>query len=344
MVESLHRGAFRAPGKMFWIGEYSVLFGGPALVAAVDRYALAEYRTHPPRANGTLRVESSHSATPFYWRSGSAAPHAHDDWSLVRSVLHTLLNELPGFEVPHGVISLDSGALQSDTKLGLGSSGAIAVLTVAALTACHPIPRDQVEKLALKAHHHFQGRAGSGGDVIASTRGGLTRLQDQSRDAVRVPSSLFCGALYTGVSASTPALVSKMKAAAELDEHVRALLDDLAAISNRAILSLRSGLIGEWMACVREFHAAEAELTRAATVGIVTKEVQACVDLAARFGCSAKASGAGGGDVVVVFADAPDALQSLKSASDAAGFPFIDLHLDHDGLMPVQLRESLPEP
>lgn len=354
MKKSLHSGALRAPGKMFWIGEYSVLFGGPALVAAVDRYAVAQYRTQPSRDGDDLRIQSTHAQTPFIWNSDSAyssdasssggsSAGPESEWSLVRSVLHTLHTELPDFQTPGGFISLDSSALQSDSKLGLGSSGAIAVLATAALTACVPISREEIESLALLAHHHFQGRTGSGGDVIASARGGLTRIQGEGRIPVSIPSSLSYGALYTGVSASTPVLVSRMKVAAERNVNVRELIDNLATISNRAILSLQAARTDSWLACVREFHATEVELTKIADVDIVTDEVQACVDLAARFGCAAKASGAGGGDVVVVFADSPESLRRTKAASEDAGVAFIDLRLDQNGLMPLQLEESLPE-
>ena len=51
----------RAPGKLVLSGAYSVLEGAPALVAAVDRYALAD-DAREPELVGDLRVTSARAA------------------------------------------------------------------------------------------------------------------------------------------------------------------------------------------------------------------------------------------------------------------------------------------
>ena len=62
----MNGGTARAPGKLFVTGEYAVLEGAPALVAAVDRYA----RVSVLPGNGPGVVVESHAlkSAPWYRR------------------------------------------------------------------------------------------------------------------------------------------------------------------------------------------------------------------------------------------------------------------------------------
>lgn len=127
----------RAPGKLVLSGAYSVLTGAPALVVAVDRYALAD----SARAASFLTPEVQAAL-------GDRAP--------------------PWFDA--------SELRDGDKKLGLGSSAAILVASLAALElATDPALSDdalcaRVYERALVAHRAAQG-GGSGVDVAASQRG-----------------------------------------------------------------------------------------------------------------------------------------------------------------------------
>lgn len=102
-----------APGKLVLIGEYGVLRGGPALVAAVDRRA--EVSLEPGAAG--IRVTAPQlglEGTPV-----EADPR-----------LRLAAACLDGFS---GEVCIDTGALHQDGhKLGLGSSAAVCVALCAA--------------------------------------------------------------------------------------------------------------------------------------------------------------------------------------------------------------------
>lgn len=129
----------RAPGKLVLSGAYAVLDGAPAIVAAVDRYVTAD---------ATRRADF---ITPE-----------------VRAALGGTA-EVPWF---------DAGALREQgEKLGLGSSAAILVASLAARALLEHGPLDDFELIeqvfepALRAHALAQG-GGSGVDVAAAAFGG----------------------------------------------------------------------------------------------------------------------------------------------------------------------------
>jgi phosphomevalonate kinase len=161
-----------APGKLVLSGAYSVLEGAPALVTAVDRYVCCD--AAQPASIATPEVLAA--------LSGAAAP------------------------------AFDASALRSGgRKLGLGSSAAI---LVASLAAADPraFPSDQelrqaIFEPALAAHRHAQG-GGSGIDVAASTWGGTLLARrgadgDLELEPLRLPAALVLEAWASEAAAST---------------------------------------------------------------------------------------------------------------------------------------------
>src|SRR4249920_3072469 len=99
--------AVSAPGKLFLIGEYAVLHGYHAVVAAVDRRVTGRFV--PEAAPATPLVENVVEAVRAYLVEDGASP-------------------------PAGAPVLDSRALSSNAgKLGLGSSAAVAAAGVGAM-------------------------------------------------------------------------------------------------------------------------------------------------------------------------------------------------------------------
>jgi phosphomevalonate kinase len=120
-----------APGKLILTGEYAVLDGAPALVAAIDRRVLARRHTGPLGSSPFLVAVADAIAR----RRGADDPAAKAAMEIV----------------------VDSSALYDDaTKLGLGSSAAVTVAATAlALAAGHEPPvidREEVLAIALAAH------------------------------------------------------------------------------------------------------------------------------------------------------------------------------------------------
>src|SRR5690606_18277316 len=143
----------RAPGKVVLSGAYAVLEGAPCIVTAVDRYVTAD----------SQRV-ATHVADEV-----AAAMEAPFPWVDV--------SQLRG----------------NGRKLGLGSSAAIVVASLAARHPewlANPAGREQLYERALLAHRTAQG-GGSGVDVAAAVFGGsLNYMYDPKRVGAAVAVNL----------------------------------------------------------------------------------------------------------------------------------------------------------
>jgi phosphomevalonate kinase len=259
----------RAPGKVVLSGAYAVLEGAPAVVSAVSRYVTCD--SELPAERVTPEVRAALPAGPF-----------------------------PAF---------DASALRDgEHKLGLGSSAAILVASLAAVLGSRhrdaAALRGAIEGPALAAHRLAQG-GGSGIDVAASTRGGTLIATRWAADVleltpVALPPALRVEAWASGVSASTPELlraVGRFREARprEYDE----LMAALTAAASRAAAALSaadaSTFIGE-LSIQREVLS---RLGSAANVPIVTPEVRQLAEWARSRGAAVLPSGAGGGDIVL---------------------------------------------
>ncbi len=209
--------AARAPGKLFVSGEYVVLMGAPAVIAAVDRHA--EVRVTRSEKAGPLVVRSLAEGTSW------EAPVARNempggDAGAVLAALHAVAERA---EVPAHLgaeVVVDSRPfLVGERKLGLGRSSATLVAAVAAFLATRGRPtREGILERALAANALFQEGRGSGADLAAAVHGGVVEvcrqdagLRVQSR---ALPRGVHLVAGWTGESAPTGLLLARFAAAA----------------------------------------------------------------------------------------------------------------------------------
>ena len=262
-----------APGKLVLSGAYSVLEGAPAIVTAVDRYVYAD----------------------------SSRP--------ARIVTPEVRAALPDAEAP----DFEASALRDDgRKLGLGSSAAILVASLAAADARHfgteQELRQSVFAGALTAHRQAQG-GGSGVDVAASTWGG-TLIAARSPtgglqlEAAELPSGLVVEAWASQISASTPELLAAVaRWRAHSPSEYAELMGALGSAAARAAAALRSGQVLELIAELARQRVGFSALGRAAGVAIVTPEVEQLALATGPCAAAVLPSGAGGGDIVLWISD-----------------------------------------
>ena len=162
-----------APGKIVLVGEYAVLDGAPAVVAAVDRgvvcqaVAAAERSVHTPDGDD---------------RFVSAA--------------------LDAVDAPPGEYRFSAwNPTSTASKAGLGGSAAATVAAIVAARALAGAPHapDVVHPIAHRVHHAVQG-SGSGIDVAASVHGGVLRFEGGAVTALDAPLPV---AVFAGSSART---------------------------------------------------------------------------------------------------------------------------------------------
>jgi phosphomevalonate kinase len=155
-----------APGKLFLAGEYAVLAGRPAVVAAVSPWGHAEERA---------------AAAPWAGRY-PGAPH-----SGARAIVDT------------------SDFFRDGRKLGFGSSAAAGVLAVAAAIKEWPDTTELWRRTRDEAGN-LVGQSGSGGDLAAILSGGVGLVTPRVDEAPGWRSLAFPpGALLLVVDAGVPA-------------------------------------------------------------------------------------------------------------------------------------------
>lgn len=316
-----------APGKLMISGEYVVLEGAEALVAAVD--ARVVLRLSAPRSDGS----------PAAGSDSPGVAGLPPEVVLTREWAERALGTVPMD------IMLDIAALRrGDAKLGLGSSAAAAVATAAAIAEYHGLHVDPARRAILGwalAGHRAVAPEGSGADVAASTLGGLVRFRrDAAADAAPLawPASLEVAVVWSGQPARTSELVARVRA---LAERAPALYDAAAAPLREAASAMLSAVVGGDASGVVRGAAAHgramAELGEVAQAPIVTPALARVAELAAAVGGGAKPSGAGGGDVALAFFAEREAADRFGAACQAEGLTLLPLAMPAEG---VRLERS----
>jgi degradative hydroxymethylglutaryl-CoA reductase len=291
-----------APGKAFLIGEYAVLEGAPALVAALNVHAVA----HPARPELGEKADES---SPFVLTALVHAKEALHVHGLTPSIAAPIVSTL-GFTL-------------GDRKLGLGSSAAVSVAVVGyAFASAGLNPEDarirrEIATVAKNAHAQAQGGIGSGGDIYASTFGGFVRVQNGEVAHGSVPNDLAIGFFDAGAPARTEHLVRQVLAArSQAEESYGEAMRILAQAGETflAALARPSATNFSALASAVELHnrglALLHEISRAS---ILTPNLLRIIEEARSLRLAAKPSGAGGGDLAVVFAENEAQLDHLAN-------------------------------
>ena len=298
-----------APGKLFLFGEYAVLEGHLALIAAVDRRVTVRFTAD---ASDVLSVSGSFFKTPVELPLASLEASG----AASRVVAGVLAAKELGAKISGGTLAIDSAPLfDGDRKLGFGSSAAVTVATYGVFHSGDPAKAFS----ACRAwHNRAQGTAGSGGDIAASLMGGLACLRGDVVSRVDwVPPTAV---LFHPESASTPAFISNVKKLKiSTPPLYHAHMSALGKLAERARKAAETRDADAWVSLVREATDALDDLGGASNTEIVTpyqREVSALCD---SLGAASKPAGAGGGDVSVIAAADEATLTRTMNAISAMG-------------------------
>ena len=220
-----------APGKVLWIGSYSVVFHGIGHVIAVNR---------------RVRCEAKPSdETVFETSYGVFRGRGNDLIESVVTVLREEFGDLGKFSVK---LYNDPDFMVDGRKTGLGSSSAATV----ALTACiyemlaGKLDLDKVHRLAQKANYIRQKGIGSGFDIASAVFGSLVYRRFTSIDKM----DCYCEPLrlgkyqmalaFLGESADTVNLVRKFVEVSN-NEEFKKYMERIERENQWAIKYLRDG-------------------------------------------------------------------------------------------------------
>lgn len=309
-----------APGKAFLCGEYAVIDGSPAVVAAVDRRVFVG------------------------WNEG-----ASDRRPLGPEVLASL--ELANDEFGHtrGSPRIDRGALyQEDKKLGLGSSAAASVAVAGAVARqrghdlSDPRVRRRVFATAFEGHRSVA-PDGSGADVAVATYGGFIDFETQDHNvsvrSIDPPDGLVLSLVWTGSPARTSELLSQVRRlqASAPREYERSM-GSLRRGADTFAKAFSEGDTRALIATIRLYHDAMRTLGETANAPIVDASLQRIAAEAVQAGGAAKPCGAGGGDVAIALFEDRNAAERFEAACRTAGFQPIAIRWGAQG---VETRSPL---
>ncbi|HEY9898175.1 MAG TPA: phosphomevalonate kinase [Pantanalinema sp.] len=353
-----------APGKLVLAGEYAVLSPGePAVVVAVD--ARITVRVRPAGAYSFSSESLGLTDLPVRYEDERWVPETGPAPRVAFAA--TAVNVVLGYLRDRGLdvspFSLEiEGALESTggAKYGFGSSAAVSVALVGGLLAAFGLEPDaaQVFKLAALAHHEAQG-SGSGLDVAAASYGGAIRyvafdpdwlnerraagdtvaqLVDGAWPLLGIeplgwPDDLALGIGWTGVPASTSALIKEVAGArsGRSPGYARFLIQSRQA-TNALAAALRDR---DAQGAVRALFAAREAirvLQEASGVSIETPALSAFAEASEAAGGAGKSSGAGGGDCGVALFAGSQGLVRARAAWERSGLEALDVSLSRTGL------------
>lgn len=204
-----------APGSLMLMGEHAVLHGHPAIVCAINKRMKISLK---PREDEQILLHSAlgeHATT-----LDELAPS--EPFRFVLGAIKAFREELgQGFE-------LDIRSEMSH-QMGMGSSAAVTVATLAALTGAMgevPVPGSLLEN-GTSIIRKIQGGVGSGADVAASTFGGCLRFFAESQEAVKLPIDPPLTVLYSGHKTPTPDVIALVEENRKKQPAVFSELDEL---------------------------------------------------------------------------------------------------------------------
>ncbi len=289
-----------APAKIILFGEHSVVYGKPAIAAAIDLRTYVQARFND---NGAIKIEARDIKTPgltvsfsedeIYFESdyGKAA----EVLSYVRQAIELVRDEA---DRSRGGVTV-SITSQIPVGAGLGSSAAVAVATIGAVSKLLglELSNEEIGRLGHRVELLVQGGASSGIDPTVSAIGGFIHYEGGRFE--RLPfMELPVVVGYTGSSGSTKELVAMVRRTyEEMPEIVEPILTAMGKIVEKARDVLLSDIEDGGVRFQKLGRLMNINHGLLDALGVSTKKLSELVYAARTAGAlgGAKITGAGGG-------------------------------------------------
>lgn len=331
----MSHGKASAPAKVILFGEHFVVYGSPAILAAINKRISVDARTIIHDENKiVIRSDIGvageyHNNVEFNALEGGSKAKAVLDplYGAIRQVL--LMRNKKKKKKNIGIeIGISS---RVPPGIGLGSSAASCVATVAAVDSLfqkNP-SRQKVCELAIESERLIHKRT-SGADCYVSTFGGLMQYYGKSKSFKNIETkrSLSLVVASTGIKHSTSDLVAGVKRFKDtnriLFESLSKQASDICLQACTAIESGKCDKIGELM------NENQIILQQ---IGISHHKVRDIIDICSKAGAmGAKITGAGGGGAVIALAASKQESTKIASHVKAAGYQSFEVEIDYKGL------------
>lgn len=318
-----------APGKIILFGEHFVVYDKPAILASLNRRICVEAIRKHYGINNEIVINNELFGNKSYPISIISNLKEQkimsDEYYPILFIIKKIFNEnkyKEGLEftfksdIPYG--------------MGLGSSAAAAVATVAALSKIFnkKVEDKKILKLAIEAEKLVH-KNSSGADCIISAQGGLIFFQRHTRFKKVVPKKELSFILInTGIRHSTGKLVNIVKKYQQ--QNPREFVDlckTSEEITKTAARALEDGdniMVGELMTeNQRLLH----------KIGVSNKIIDRIINLCSGYGAlGSKITGAGGGGCILVLTEQENR-ENFISKIRTEGFKCISVTLESKGLL-----------
>jgi mevalonate kinase len=333
----MSHGKASAPAKVILFGEHFVVYGSPAILAAINKRISVDARTIIHDENKIV-IRSDIGVAGEYHNNGEF--NALEGGSKAKAVLDPLYGAIRQVLLMRNKkkkkkkknIGIEIGiSSRVPPGIGLGSSAASCVATVAAVDSLfqkNP-SRQKVCELAIESERLIHKRT-SGADCYVSTFGGLMQYYGKSKSFKNIETkrSLSLVVASTGIKHSTSDLVAGVKRFKDtnriLFESLSKQASDICLQACTAIESGKCDKIGELM------NENQIILQQ---IGISHHKVRDIIDICSKAGAmGAKITGAGGGGAVIALAASKQEGTKIASHVKAAGYQSFEVEIDYKGL------------
>jgi len=302
-----------APAKIILFGEHSVVYGYPAIATAIN---LRAYVTTSPASN-EFRISST-QLPKIYNVPFSTSFSDNNVPPQVKPIVYAILVTQDYLD-KHTPLSI-----HVDSKIpmgaGLGSSAAVNVATVAAVSNYYGVSLDKptVSKLAFEAEKIVHGTP-SGIDNTISTFGGLIYYQKGKIEQINSTNEFSLVIGNTLISRQTKVLVAKVRALKEiLPSVVVKIFSSIGDIVNLAKEELVSGNIEKLGHLININHGL------LESIGVSHRKLSELVHAALSAGAlGAKLTGAGGGGCMFALVKKENLSTVATAIKQAGGVPII---------------------
>ena len=326
-------GKASAPAKVILFGEHFVVYGNPAILAAINKRISVEAHTIiDDNDQNKVVIRSDIGVAGEYHNNGKF--NALEGGSKAKAVLDPLYDAIRRVLLMRNRknIGIEIGiSSRVPTGVGLGSSAASCVATVAAVDSLfQKTPsREKVCELAIESERLIHKRT-SGADCYVSTYGGLMQYYGKSKSFknIETKESLYLVVASTGIKHSTSELVAGVKRFKDtnrtLFESLSKQASDICLQACTAIESGKCDKIGELM---------NENQNILQEIGISHHKVRDIIDICRKAGAvGAKMTGAGGGGAVIALAASKQESTKIASHIKTAGYQSFEVQIDYNGL------------
>jgi mevalonate kinase len=332
LMAYMSHGKASAPAKIILFGEHFVVYGSPAILAAINkRVSVDTYTTIDEEDKIVIRSDIGVAGRysndgEFNVLEGGMKSKAVLDplYSAIKEVL-LIRNEKKRIGIEVCISS------KVPPGIGLGSSAASCVAAVAAVASLfqkNP-SRQKVCELAIRSEKLIHKRT-SGADCYVSTFGGLMQYYSKSKNFKNIETKglLSLVVASTGVKHSTSELVAGVKKFKDTNKLLfESLAKQASDICLKACAAIESGKLDKIGELMNENQILLQQ------IGISHHKIHDIIDICSRAGAiGAKITGAGGGGAVIALAESKQESTKIASRVKAAGYQSFEVEIDYNGL------------